>query len=378
MSNISARAKVKKTFNVSEKTGWANLFKLLWILFVLRFILLNLREFGFIMQVPLSGITFSDCKSFSIALLVNLLRYPLCYLFCNYKIVAFLFCICLGECLVAFITYNGISNLYLSCFSYTLSLICVMKLFSFLVNGKKTSFSTFLEFCTFPTLVFKETYKRKTSVNKKLVFVSVLKMLVFVFLFCFFMDQHAVPAVIQTFKAKSYYRVVEGFIHLSIASIFLFNLFFRISFVCAMGIVCEVTRFDECIFRDWWNAQCSADFWKDWNFPVHLFIKEHIYLPLIGHGCEKTSANLICFLYSAIIHEYAISMTLKSVNGWFFLAMVFQIPFHYLTKAMKDKVPAFANMFFWLCFCVLGQPLLTLLMCRATHLTERLFDEKAD
>ncbi|KAM0681557.1 Diacylglycerol O-acyltransferase 1 [Glugoides intestinalis] len=141
-----------------------------------------------------------------------------------------------------------------------------------------------------------------------------------------------------------------------------------------MNIICEATQFDECIFQDWWNSQSSEDFWKNWNFQVHTFIKKHIYIPLLNSGCGKALANLVCFLYSGIVHEYIISMSLKSINGWFLLAMICQIPLHYLTSSMKYRRPEFANTFFWLCFGVLGQPLFTLLIYRTACLNGEIID----
>ena len=80
-------------------------------------------------------------------------------------------------------------------------------------------------------------------------------------------------------------------------------------------------------------------------------------------GCSKVVAGFACFFLSAVMHELAIGLPLRTVRGWAFGGMLFQLPLVYLTDALKDRLKneQVGNIIFWLSFCVVGQPMCVLL-----------------
>ncbi|ELA42863.1 uncharacterized protein VICG_00178 [Vittaforma corneae ATCC 50505] len=369
-ARLLAQSKTANQEISPENNGWNNLTRLLAFLFISRFILMSFMESGFRMKIPLSNISCHDAVWFFACLFVIFLRCCFCY-FLNLSnadlsvVVAY---IPVSECLSSIMVYLKIKHVFLACWLYILSLSYDMKMYSFLINGREPStMLRFLKFLSYPTLVYKEEYQMKSKRNWGLIWTSAFKLVAFLLLLCFFLDQHAVPAIIKLITSSSSNSFIEGFMHLSISSIILFNLFFRIFFDCGMTILSELTLFDEKIFGEWWNSRSTADFWKNWNLPVHNFMKEHIYTPLIKRGVNRSGATFVCFLFSGFIHEYVVSMTLKFFNGWFLLGMVVQIPLYYITNMMKEKAPSIANSFFWICFCAVGQPIGMFLICKGQY-----------
>ena len=47
-----------------------------------------------------------------------------------------------------------------------------------------------------------------------------------------------------------------------------------------LNIVAELLHFaDRKFYGDWWNATSLAQFWRNWNLPVHHWIAVHVFKP---------------------------------------------------------------------------------------------------
>jgi MBOAT, membrane-bound O-acyltransferase family len=226
----------------------------------------------------------------------------------------------------------------------------------------------FLYFMIIPVLVYKKEYKMKKEASKKRIAKKSLEFIFYLFLFVFIMDQYSITSIYKIVDSPNLFEVLDNGLSFIISTIFLFNIFFKICFNCAFEILSEITKFDELTYEKWWNSKSAADFWERWNLPVHQFIKHHIYKPLLKKGISKDISTGTCFLLSGAIHELVIALTMKSISGMFFLAMLAQLPLIYVSSIVKKKYPRQANMFFWLSFCVIGQPLMVLLIYRSIYL----------
>jgi diacylglycerol O-acyltransferase-1 len=164
-----------------------------------------------------------------------------------------------------------------------------------------------------------------------------------------------------------------------------------------------------------WNASTIGEYWRLWNLPVYQWFKRHIYLQvIIKHRKPAWVAGVLAFFISAIGHEILVGIPTHSFEGWAFLAMMGQIPLIAITELVNQieqygfrhvwrggkkssrrsktqqqetkqpvvsdqqqqldlqKEPAkqrkhgsFGNYFFWISFCILGQPLSILLYYRS-------------
>lgn len=349
-----------------EVNGWGNLITLVAFMGIFRFILVNLVELGWLVEIPLSSYTLKDCRRLGIVFCLNVLRSVICFYVVQFKLFSILYVLTTEAMLSSFI-FTRIENRNVSGASYVISIIFDMKLISFIENVACRDMKRFCEFLTFPTLIYKDSYNRKSKTNFAVLGRACAKMILWSCLLCFFIDQHAVPAFYRLMTFNSLNGFLEGFLNFSLGSIILFNIFFRVVFDYGTTIFSEITRFDEQVYGKWWNSQSSEEFWKNWNLPVHLFVKNHIYLPLVSAGFGKYTSSLACFVFSGAVHEYVVSMSLKSFNGWFLVAMIAQIPLHFVTDFVKRRFPSVANIFFWLSFCVIGQPMMMLLIYRTFY-----------
>ena len=68
------------------------------------------------------------------------------------------------------------------------------------------------------------------------------------------------------------------------------------------------------------------------SLQILLFAVRHLYFPIIRLGINKTGAMIAVFFFSAVMHEYVISIPFHMIRPWSFLGMMGQIPLVAITK----------------------------------------------
>ncbi|KAI5150917.1 diacylglycerol O-acyltransferase 1 [Enteropsectra breve] len=286
-------------------------------------------------------------------------------------------------------------------------------------TGEKCTGKHFIRFMISPFLVYEDTEYTKDNIKdgKRRIFNRNIAMkFINIFLssmaFIIIMDQYAMPAIYKTGTAVSIMKLCEGFLNISIATVILFSIFFHICFRCIIPILAEIsgTRNSNSIlnirndklnirndklnirndkfyisnninsknlnirndkaYEQWWNALSAGEFWAKWNLPVHNFIKKYIYSELLARGYSNFTSGAFCFVFSGLVHEWVIALCIKKITGFFFIGMVAQIPLIWVSEWIKRHYRRWANAFFWLSFCFIGQSLIFLLFVRAVYLFE--------
>lgn len=140
--------------------------------------------------------------------------------------------------------------------------------------------------------------------------------------------------------------------------------FFAI-FQSSLNALAELLRFgDREFYTDWWNSASVGTYWRTWNRPVYLFMRRHVYAPLIGRGYSTQLASMGVFFTSALLHELLVGIPTHNIIGVAFLGMMFQIPLVALTAPLeraRGQASVLGNAIFWISFCLVGQPLAVLL-----------------
>ncbi|KAJ3476839.1 hypothetical protein NLG97_g9000 [Lecanicillium saksenae] len=137
-----------------------------------------------------------------------------------------------------------------------------------------------------------------------------------------------------------------------------FLLVFLVIFEYVLGAMAEITRFaDRRFYSDWWNSTDWMEFSREWNIPVHAFLRRHVYSasrPFTG----RTGATAITFLISAIGHEIVMACITKKLRGYGFICQMLQLPIVMLqrTKWVRGK-RTLNNVCFW-CSMILGLSLI--------------------
>jgi diacylglycerol O-acyltransferase-1 len=137
-------------------------------------------------------------------------------------------------------------------------------------------------------------------------------------------------------------------------------------FQALLNALAEVMRFgDREFYTDWWNSSSLGVYWRSWNRPVYLFMKRHVFSPLVGRGWSPLAASGMVFSLSAILHEMLVGIPTHNFIGVAFFGMMFQFPLIILTLPFEKKRDplgkTIGNCIFWVSFCLVGQPLGALL-----------------
>ncbi|KAL3477922.1 MBOAT, membrane-bound O-acyltransferase family-domain-containing protein [Aspergillus californicus] len=129
----------------------------------------------------------------------------------------------------------------------------------------------------------------------------------------------------------------------------IFLLVFLVIFEYILGAFAELTCFaDRHFYSDWWNSCDWLEFSREWNIPVHHFLRRHVYYSSLSHFSQPV-AMFITFFVSSVFHELVMSCITKKLRGYGFLAMMLQLPIIAIQKSkyFRDKT-TLNNVFFWL------------------------------
>ncbi|KAI6246762.1 Diacylglycerol O-acyltransferase 1A [Erysiphe necator] len=220
-----------------------------------------------------------------------------------------------------------------------------------------------------PTLVYQPVYPRTPKIR----WIFVAKRLAEVFSLNAFMwiasAQYAAPVLrnsLDKIATLDLISILERLMKLSTISLVIWLAGFFALFQSFLNALAEIMRFgDREFYKDWWNSPSVGVYWRTWNKPVYHFMKRHIYMPLISQQGGAKKANIIVFLFSAVLHELLVGIPTHNIIGVAFMGMMLQLPLVAITaplekiKGINGKI--LGNCIFWISFTLIGQPLAALL-----------------
>ena len=187
-------------------------------------------------------------------------------------------------------------------------------------------------FC--PTLCYELEYPRVPHMQKSELFFKTLAVFGCVFLLTITSEEFIVPVLADSAKRlEAASSVSDGVLVMAetISNLLwpftvTFLLVFLVIFEYICGAFAELTCFaDRAFYSDWWNSCDWLEFSREWNIPVHNFLRRHVYgasLPYMGKGMATT----LTFFVSAVLHELVMGCITKKLRGYGFVAMMLQIP----------------------------------------------------
>jgi len=158
--------------------------------------------------------------------------------------------------------------------------------------------------------------------------------------------------------------MIERILKLSIPTLYFWLAMFYSLFELWLNVLAEITRFgDREFYKEWWNATTLGEYWRLWNMPVHKWMLRHLYFPATNVGMPKFAAGVLVFFVSAVFHEVLVGVPLHMIRGWAFWGLMAQVPLMWVTEQLKRTLRSdrIGNVFFWVSFCFLGQPLAEIL-----------------
>ena len=216
-------------------------------------------------------------------------------------------------------------------------------------------------FLLIPTLIFqlKYPFSNKRSVQKFLL--RLAEYFLWVALWIVIIMEYVKPLVLEcaaSIRREDYKTAFYYFVRLAVPNTYCWLVLFYSNFHVYFNAYCDLTGFaDRCFYLDWWNSTTFGEYWRKWNLPVHNWLTRHIYLPMIRRGFSKTASMFVVFILSAILHEYLVYGLIGYVSFIGFNAMAIQLPFIVIQEKYKHILGGnVGNFFFWIVFCVLGQP----------------------
>ncbi|KAL1977294.1 hypothetical protein VTN31DRAFT_153 [Thermomyces dupontii] len=220
-----------------------------------------------------------------------------------------------------------------------------------------------------PTLVYQPVYPRSPSIRWGFVGKRAVEFLVLSVFIWLMSAQYAAPVLrnsLDKIAVLDVASIVERIMKLSTISLVIWLAGFYAFFQSFLNGLAEVMRFgDREFYSDWWNSWSVGMYWRSWNKPVYLFMKRHIYSPLVGRGWSPFSASFMVFLFSAILHELLVGIPTHNLIGVAFAGMMFQLPLIAATLPLERmnnmSTRIIGNSVFWISFCLVGQPLGALL-----------------
>lgn len=384
--------------------GFLHLTILLLVVSMSRLVLENFRKYGFLISIPGQDIPLSDLKYAGMALtflvgsiliafgsewflavgtLQTVSLNSLAYVAMVSNIVGLVFA-------PAYIVWTHMYHPLLSMIALLVSLILCMKVISYhLVNAELRQIKTvasipykvaypgnitlrnFLYFWVAPTLCYQPSYPRTVHIRPKFILKRMLEFAACLTVIHLLTEQYARPTVQNSIKLLNeldWLGILERLLKLSVCSLYIWLLLFYAIFHSFPNMMAELLRFgDRSFYQAWWNAKSIEDYWRLWNGPVHQWLKRHIYLPLVARGWSSRQAQMACFSLSAIAHEYLVAVPTHILQAWALTGMMMQIPLISLTNWYMKRHPesSFGNYFFWIVFCIFGQPMCVLLYYHA-------------
>lgn len=220
-----------------------------------------------------------------------------------------------------------------------------------------------------PTLVYQPVYPRTTHVRWSFVAKRVFEVASLSVVIWLLSAQYATPVLknsIDKIAVLDFASILERVMKLSTISLVIWLAGFFALFQSFLNGLAEAMRFaDREFYEDWWNSSSLGVYWRTWNKPVYLFMKRHVFSPLVGRGWSPMAASMMVFLLSAILHEMLVGIPTHNLIGVAFAGMLLQLPLIIATaplEKMEDPLgKVVGNCVFWISFCLVGQPLGALL-----------------
>ena len=170
-----------------------------------------------------------------------------------------------------------------------------------------------------PTLVYQPVYPRTEKIRLSFLFFRALEVVALSIAIWVASAQYAVPVLRNSLPLISELdvpQIIERLMKLSTISLFCWLAGFYAVFQSSLNFLAELLRFgDRDFYRDFWNSPNLRLYWKNWNRPVYLFMKRHVFAPLVARGCPPKLAQIIVFTFSAVLHEMLVGVPTHNILG---------------------------------------------------------------
>ncbi|KAF6237143.1 hypothetical protein HO173_004611 [Letharia columbiana] len=224
------------------------------------------------------------------------------------------------------------------------------------------SMMNYADYILCPTLCYELEYPRTLRINWMELFYKTLAVFGCIFLLTLISEEFIVPVLrdsavrLEGIDSWSDMGLILGetISQLLFPFMMTFLICFLVIFEYVLGAFAEITCFaDRHFYSDWWNSSDWLEFSREWNIPVHHFLRRHVYGASRPYVSRNT-ATLITFLVSAFGHELVMGCITKKLRGYGFAAQMSQLP---IVAVQRIRIvrsrKLLNNVLFW-CSMILG------------------------
>lgn len=222
---------------------------------------------------------------------------------------------------------------------------------------KNLTYKNFFEYSMFPTLVYEVSYPRTKRIRWGYFFGKAAGIFGVIFIMVAIAQNNMYPIVMRCLELRRTAPIITRLkeyplilVEMIPPFLSMYMLTFFLIWELILNAIAELSRFaDREFYKEWWNSVDWDQYSRDWNVPVHKFLLRHVYHSTISSfHVSKTTATLVTFFLSSLIHEVAMYVIFKKVRFYLLSLQMFQLP---LIQIMRSKVfkkyPVLANVFFW-------------------------------
>lgn len=218
---------------------------------------------------------------------------------------------------------------------------------------KMPTFSWYQYFLFCPTLIYRDSYPRTSSIRWKTVLAYLVEMLAVIMFLSFIFERFAMPYFGKFGESEATMgSLVMSIFGCIIPGITIFMCGFYSFLHVWLNLWAEMLRFgDRKFYSDWWTAISFDVYYRKWNVVVHDWLYTYVYKDLYERvSVSKKVAAVAVFTISALIHEYILAFSFRFFYPVMFvlfegfgLLMMF-LPIH--------KFNSLGNIILWTALCL--------------------------
>ncbi|KAH9861297.1 hypothetical protein IAQ61_011034 [Plenodomus lingam] len=222
--------------------------------------------------------------------------------------------------------------------------------------------ANFTDFIFCPTLCYELEYPRNTHIRWLELFYKALAVFGCIFLMIITAEEFILPVLeesairLHNSSSSLDFALIMGETvgRLLFPFMITFLLAFLVIFEYVLGAFAEITRFaDRQFYADWWNSCDWLEFSREWNIPVHRFLRRHVYSASQNH-MSRPVATALTFLISALAHELVMGCITRKFRGYGFMAMMLQMPIVMVQRSKWVKGRTLLNNVLFWCTMISG------------------------
>lgn len=222
---------------------------------------------------------------------------------------------------------------------------------------KNLTYKNFFEYSMFPTLVYEVSYPRTKRIRWGYFFGKAAGIFGVIFIMVAIAQNNMYPIVMRCLELRRTAPIITRLkeyplilVEMIPPFLSMYMLTFFLIWELILNAIAELSRFaDREFYKEWWNSVDWDQYSRDWNVPVHKFLLRHVYHSTISSfHVSKTTATLVTFFLSSLIHEVAMYVIFKKVRFYLLSLQMFQLPLIQIMRSkFFKKYPVLANVFFW-------------------------------